>query len=210
MSKPTVHRVQELTESEVVHLTDIHVRAYEGDFSMLISLGGDWSLAPYIARAIIRATLLEGEIYVVKNDSNQIVSFGLWFRPGTEVFSTPEQRVLGFDDFFKKLKPEMQEWYSNTYPEYLKKYLDGVFTKEVDNSQFITSQRLIRIIGNVEALVVLQPQKVAKQNEFIGLATAPPLNVRKYLSMGFKERTAFSLPSPAGDQVVHVFSKGSA
>uniref|UniRef100_A0A0W0FPK9 N-acetyltransferase domain-containing protein n=1 Tax=Moniliophthora roreri TaxID=221103 RepID=A0A0W0FPK9_MONRR len=210
MSKPTVHRVQELTESEVVHLTDIHVRAYEGG----TGTGGDWSLAPYIARAIIRATLLEGEIYVVKNDSNQIVSFGLWFRPGTEVFSTPEQRVLGFDDFFKKLKPEMQEWYSNTYPEYLKKYLDGVFTKEETSkrwwcSNLVTSPEY-QGRGYATAIVNAVLEKVAKQNEFIGLATAPPLNVRKYLSMGFKERTAFSLPSPAGDQVVHVFSKGSA
>ncbi|EEB92878.1 hypothetical protein MPER_08548, partial [Moniliophthora perniciosa FA553] len=133
--------------------------AYEGDFSMLISLGGDWSLAPDISRAIIRATLLEGEVYVVKNDSDEIVSFGLWFRPGTEVFSTPEQRALGFDDFFKKLKTEMQAWYQNTYPEYSKKYLDGAFRKEVDDSsQFITSQRLIGTIGNVEALVVFQPR----------------------------------------------------
>ena len=50
-------------------------------------LGGDWSLQPDFCRAVIRATALEGELYVVKA-GNEIVSTASWFGPDSYLFKT--------------------------------------------------------------------------------------------------------------------------
>lgn len=47
------------------------------------------------------------------------------------------------------------------------------------------------------------------EGTFIGLATTPEVNVKKYLAMGFEYRGGGPLPAPTGDMFVHLFSKGS-
>lgn len=47
------------------------------------------------------------------------------------------------------------------------------------------------------------------EKSFIGLATATDLNVKKYLSMGFKYRDGDLIAAPTGDFFLHLFSKGS-
>lgn len=42
----------------------------------------------------------------------------------------------------------------------------------------------------------------------LGLATGNEINVKKYVSMGFKYRGGGPLPAPTGDMFVHLCSKG--
>ena len=77
----------------------------------------------------------------------------------TKPLRSEAQRALGFDNFFKKLKPEAQDWYRKTvcvpivltfevvaelrrlyqYPKYIDEFKDKVFTKEVSLAMFIAN-----------------------------------------------------------------------
>lgn len=61
------------------------------DIAAKAFIGGDWSLLRESYIAMIRATLLEGLLYVVtvgKGSEEKIVSMGCWFGNGTALFAT--------------------------------------------------------------------------------------------------------------------------
>lgn len=51
-------------------------------------LGGDWSLINELMETMTRATLLEGELYVVRDETGTIASTALWFPLCKSMFST--------------------------------------------------------------------------------------------------------------------------
>lgn len=90
-------------------------------------VGGDEKLKDPIFRAMIRAAELEGEVYFA-TDSGNVVAVAVWFPPGKSLFDSSvmffnlkpsnmsrreEQRALGFDDFIKKLTPEIKAFWDN-------------------------------------------------------------------------------------------------
>ena len=103
-------------------------------------LGEDLSLSTEYFNALLRAAILEGEVYILtveRGGKKEIASWATFFPPGCALFETQvflltflsicrfffkltqslcseAQRKLGFDEFFKKLKPEVQDWYTNT------------------------------------------------------------------------------------------------
>ncbi|ESK90418.1 hypothetical protein Moror_13666 [Moniliophthora roreri MCA 2997] len=212
MSKVTVHRIERLNETELEHAIAVHVKAYEGDLSMKVMLGGDERLVPELGRAMIRASLLEGHVYAVKNDSGDIVSFGLWFQPGTGVFGTEAQRALGFNDLFKKFSPEQQQWFATTYPEARKKYVEPLFTDEERSKRWwcasLVTDPEYQGKGYATAIVDTVYQRASEANEFLSLSTNPPVNVQKYILMGFRERGSYVLPSSVVENItVYVLSR---
>ncbi|EEB92643.1 hypothetical protein MPER_08816 [Moniliophthora perniciosa FA553] len=208
MSKITVHRIENPTGKDIDHMTDVHVKAYDGDPMIQVMLGGNWSLSADLGRAMLRATLLEGHVYAVKDENDKVVAFGSWFAPGVGLFSSPEQRALGFDEFFQKLDPETQYWFSHTYPEATEKYDEALFTDEERRRRWwcfnlVTSPEN-QGRGYATAIVNHGYRKAQDAGGFIGLATSRPVNVEKYLSMGLRERGTFKVLTPKGDLTNHV------
>ncbi|KAK7052918.1 hypothetical protein VNI00_004238 [Paramarasmius palmivorus] len=167
-----------------------------------------------MGHAMIRATLLSGDIYAVKNESGDIVSFGLWFEPGAGLFGTEEQRALGFNDLFKKFSSQQQQWFTHTYPETRQKYSESLFTEEEKLHRWwcasLVTDTEYQGRGYATAIVNAVYEKTAKTAGFLGLATNPLLNVRKYVSMGFRERGSYILPSSVVQDIeVHVLSRES-
>ncbi|KAI3600709.1 hypothetical protein WG66_014170 [Moniliophthora roreri] len=195
----TVHQVLNLTELELEHATSIHVRAYAmKDPAIKMMLGGNWSLAADLGRAMIRAVLLAGEVYAVKNEENEIVSFGLWTRPGATTFSTEEQKALGFNAFFEKLSPAAKHWWMHT--EVSKRWWCSNLVTDPDYQGR----------GYATAIVQHGLKKAMEADGFIGLIATSPVNLRRYLAMGLRKRGDFLVPSPAvgdPDLKVHVLSK---
>uniref|UniRef100_A0A0W0G5G1 N-acetyltransferase domain-containing protein n=1 Tax=Moniliophthora roreri TaxID=221103 RepID=A0A0W0G5G1_MONRR len=210
----TVHQVLNLTELELEHATSIHVRAYAmKDPAIKMMLGGNWSLAADLGRAMIRAVLLAGEVYAVKNEENEIVSFGLWTRPGATTFSTEEQKALGFNAFFEKLNGSVTETVSK-YPKTIARYGDPMFTKEEVSKRWWCSNLVTdpdyQGRGYATAIVQHGLKKAMEADGFIGLIATSPVNLRRYLAMGLRKRGDFLVPSPAvgdPDLKVHVLSK---
>ncbi|EPQ52571.1 hypothetical protein GLOTRDRAFT_46618, partial [Gloeophyllum trabeum ATCC 11539] len=193
-------------------------------------VGGDWSLHSPLFRAMIRASALEGEIYVVKDpESKVIVSSGFWFPPRRELFGTEDQRALGFNDFFSKLSPESQYWWQNTYPQTMDKFNADTWNKEAHKRWWcfhLATDPKHQNRGYGTAIVNFVFEKASHHylqgympgehtvcqaktaNQIIGLAAALDVNVRKYLAMGLSERGQTYLDAPTGGFTVHVLSRG--
>ncbi|KAG7096372.1 hypothetical protein E1B28_003816 [Marasmius oreades] len=203
-----VHCILSLTEEELEQAVNLHLAAYEGDTAIKIMIGGDWSLHPLLARAMLRAALLEGHMYAVKDDeTNAIVSFGLWFEPGVVIFSTEAQRALGYDELFRKLKPEVQHWWTNAYPETIKKYGEPLFTEQQKTKRWWCANLVTDLNhqgrGHATAIVNAVRSKASESDNFIALATHTALNVSKYKAMGLREVGDHILPSPIQDLHMH-------
>lgn len=65
----------------------------DADISIKALVGGNWDIQADYWRSLIRAGLLEGRVYVVKNEQ-KIVSVGVWYEAGNDVFQTSEVSVL--------------------------------------------------------------------------------------------------------------------
>ncbi len=50
-------------------------------------VGGNWAIQNEFIQAMTRATLLDGEVFVVQGDHGQIISVAFWFPPGHGLFS---------------------------------------------------------------------------------------------------------------------------
>ena len=69
-----------------------------------MSFGGDWSLNTEYSNALVRAAILEGEVYVLKIERGgkmEIASWAAFFPPGIGLFET--QVSCTFVRFISKL-----------------------------------------------------------------------------------------------------------
>ncbi|KAI0803211.1 hypothetical protein BC629DRAFT_1438266 [Irpex lacteus] len=108
-------RIQELTslnDTQLQKLVSIISNAFSGGVTQSFYglLGGNMSLQEELFSAIIRATFLEGKIYVVESGGD-VVTVCLVFREPASLFGSDAQRALGFTDVYKKLDPMTQAWW---------------------------------------------------------------------------------------------------
>ncbi|TFK51045.1 hypothetical protein OE88DRAFT_1808553 [Heliocybe sulcata] len=204
-SSITVEQLKHVTAEQVEEMVDTAVRAFAGDNAHRAMLGGNWSIHHMLFRGMVRASELAGEIYVVRNaDKTRILSCGFWFRPGTGLFGTEEQKALGFNDFFDKLSPETQYWWKHPYPECFSNIIDGMWTKDEIAKRWwcfhLCTDPLHQNRGYAKAIVNFICEKAERRGEIIGLATPSELNVRKYVAMGLHERGHVFLDDPTDDQ----------
>ncbi|KAF5314446.1 hypothetical protein D9619_011879 [Psilocybe cf. subviscida] len=93
-------------------------------------VGGRDELRPLLFSAMIRAGALDGQLYVLEV-IEQIVSIALWFKPGHMLWSSEEQRNLGYNKLMEQLSEEDRNWWTNTYTaqvgDFLKKTLEVPF-----------------------------------------------------------------------------------
>ncbi|KAI0948922.1 hypothetical protein AcW1_008662 [Taiwanofungus camphoratus] len=66
-----------------------------------------------MARSILLAGILDGEYYAATDEDGRLVAYALWMPPGQDMLSTPEERKLGFNDFFARLSEEGREYYKS-------------------------------------------------------------------------------------------------
>lgn len=180
---------------------------------------------------MIRATLLEGLLYVVcvgPEHKEQIVSSGSYFAHGKYLFDryyplfclhnisftrcSEEQRAAGFYALFQKLSPETQLWWTKTYPETIKPIDKRLFTPEEVKTRWwyysLATHPDHQRRGYAAAIMDSVFEEVKRAGSFMGVVPATEVNVKIYTSMGFKEIGSTLLPSPAGDCEIHVMTRG--
>lgn len=67
------------------------------DLTWIISISGDWTLHTEYCNAVLRATILEGELYILtvaKGKKREIASWVSWFPPGSSLFATQVSYML--------------------------------------------------------------------------------------------------------------------
>ncbi|THV00357.1 hypothetical protein K435DRAFT_776582 [Dendrothele bispora CBS 962.96] len=213
-NKITVHHIQECSDDQVQELVTICTRAFAGDFTHEVILGGNRTIAQDYFAAIIRAGLDGGQIYGVKNDEGKVVAFGIWFPPGTRLFQRKEQLELGYNDFFAKLTPDYQDWNKHAWSDIAKYRDETLFTQEEAARRWwcshLSTDPDYQGQGFGKAIVKEVFEKAKAANQLIALMTEPDDNVKKYRRMGFIERGKCKVSTPMSkDLVMHILSAGS-
>jgi len=157
------------------------------------------SIAPIQIAAELRAGALGGEFYTATDSSGDLLGYALTMPPGTELFSTEEQRQLGFYDFMNKLSDEGKKYYETTMVEY-RDWADKTIAPVTGIGSWWIYLLMIRRDqqgkGIGSSLVRLIRDKAAKNDEALGLATSNSINVEIYKKMGFELRGHMAVPSP--------------
>jgi len=210
----SIERLERLSDEHLKEIADLTAQAFAGDIEWLTEIGGDLAFQTEYCNAALRATVLEGELYILTTglgEKREIASWVSWFPPGNGLFATEAQRALGYTKLSKKFTPEVKEWRKKTYPM-IGKLVNEVFTAKERSLQWWCSILATRpdYQGNgfATALMDIGYQKAKKTKElgtFVGLMTQTEENVNKYTSMGFEKIGGIDhMPVPGGITSIHV------
>ncbi|KAJ2912318.1 hypothetical protein MD484_g8101, partial [Candolleomyces efflorescens] len=132
----SVRVLRDLSDAQLEDATQMLIRAFEGQTVTDMITDSKRSVHEKWNRAGLRATALEGRIWVVFDDSHDdpgtradagsptIVSLAAAFGPGTTAMGSEAQRALGFYEYLDSLTPETRKWMNETYDPLRKKCLE--------------------------------------------------------------------------------------
>ncbi|KIL71208.1 hypothetical protein M378DRAFT_182786 [Amanita muscaria Koide BX008] len=183
---PTVEQV----EATVALFTDL----MKEDIAALC-LSGAPALIPDLARAMIKAGIYAaGEYYLATDENGEIVGYTMWMPPGQEMFSTPEQRALGLNDFMVKLPEEGRE-YPKSFGKVDSWWLHMAMVRRDYQHQ-----------GIAKTLINMVRDKAIADGAIIALSTTTDENVPIYQKCGFELKGTMIMPSPLGEWPLHVLA----
>ncbi|TFY74384.1 hypothetical protein EWM64_g9628 [Hericium alpestre] len=196
----SIRLLKKPTATQIDEAVSLCLRAYEGDEGLECLVCGDMSLADPLFRAMVRATALEGEFYVAVNDSEKILGLGLWFGPGKDLFSTEQQRKLGFNDFFGRLSPEGQTWWTQTYPAKMGEFLSHHLGPQGKSNSYylncLATDPAFQRKGVAAQIVETVFQKAIADENRLALIATNAKTVLIYESMGFQNKGHVSVDAP--------------
>ncbi|KAI0312375.1 acyl-CoA N-acyltransferase [Amylostereum chailletii] len=203
----SVKLIENPTDAQVEETVQLLCQAFEGDATIPGMTGDNPELIPAFFRSMLRAGALEGSYYVVDDDAGKILTIGLWFGPGQEMFSrqgwpsVEAQRAAGWNDFFAALSPEAQHWWNAVFH---KKHGDMIQTHlgpDYTDSWFaniVATHPAHQRNGYASMLIKTVCARAEKENKRATLATQSEDNTRFYQGLGFKLLGMTDIPVPDG------------
>ncbi|KAF5334558.1 hypothetical protein D9758_015771 [Tetrapyrgos nigripes] len=192
MSRVSVRKLTNPTNSEIEAAVTVMNEAFDGQRSIELFTGGDKSLVTPYWRANILAALHSGEVWVASDGTEAIMSIGIWFGPGKELYETKE-----IESFLELVSHETREWWITKVghkayrPLCLKFFGDclGVKTR-IDNwfANVIATHPRYQGRGLATAHIEGIHQKVMREGSYLALGTSGESQERFYRSVGFWER----------------------
>jgi len=206
----TVQQVENPSEDQIIASANLFYDLMHEDKAALSLSGGDKTLIKVQAAALPRAGALAGEYYAATNGEGEIVGFTMWMPPGQDMFSTEEQRNLGFYDFMARLPEEGKEYFKTTYLAHFPGFVSGILgpTGKVDSwwMHMCMVRSDYQRKGIAKALINLVREKAKKSGETLACGATDDSNVPVYKAIGFSHRGQIVIPSPWGDWPAHLFT----
>ncbi|KAF9809179.1 hypothetical protein IEO21_07516 [Rhodonia placenta] len=173
--------------------------------------GGDISLLPVLARAMIKPIALQiGDMYTATDENGKVVGFQMWVPPGRLLFNTyesissyckEEQRKLGFEDFLSQLSDEAKLYCPQTLGKDFPHAIDilaGMDQTELNtywcNFNFVAEDWWQK--GISKAMTGLAYRKAKANGWTMALATTHTRNVDIYKRLGFELKGLRDFTSP--------------
>jgi len=210
MSAFTVQRVENPNEEQINISSDLFYDLMKDNQGAISLSGGDKSLMKLQALAIIRAGAFAGEYYTATNSDGELVGYALWMPPGKELFSTEEERKLGFTEFMTRLPEEGKEYFRTTYLAHFPGFVNSILGPTGKLDSWWLHMAMVRSNyqrkGITRALINVIREKAAKSGDTLACSTTNDDNVPVYVALGFTHRGKKIMPSPWGDWPVHLFS----
>ncbi|RXW16825.1 hypothetical protein EST38_g9029, partial [Candolleomyces aberdarensis] len=112
----SVRRVTEVTDAELRSAKAVFASAFKGDLFTDVVTGGDQTLYGEFHGLTINAALRGGQVYFAENEDSEIIGIAVWFAPEqAHPLQSPEGPMIDLGPFLPKLRPEVQEWWTNVY-----------------------------------------------------------------------------------------------
>uniref|UniRef100_A0A8H7Y4C3 N-acetyltransferase domain-containing protein n=1 Tax=Psilocybe cubensis TaxID=181762 RepID=A0A8H7Y4C3_PSICU len=219
------------SEEEINASADLFYDLMQDNQGAISLSGGDKSLMKLQALAMLRAGILAGEYYTATNKDGKLIGYTLWMPPGREIFSTEEERQLGFNEFMARLPDQGKEYFRTTFLAHFPGFVNSILGPTVGFTQDIALivnehglsvypqgkldswwlhmamvDRNYQKMGITRALINLVREKASVSGDTLACSTTNDNNVPVYLALGFTHRGRKIMPSPWGDWPVHLFS----
>ncbi|KAH9054098.1 hypothetical protein EDB87DRAFT_1834962 [Lactarius vividus] len=210
MSQFHVRRLEHPTPAQLDAVVSIVTRAYATDISEYVYTGGDAALANALWRSMINAGVHSGVLYVASDVTvsepeirpEAIHAIGLWFPPGQLLYSTPEQRALGFTDLIARIAPEYRNWLLNDFSAKTRELKTRIFgpTMERDTwyANCIATDPAYQGRGLASAIIKRVLADAAATHSVVALGTQNEKNAAFYRNLGFVERGRLDANTPWG------------
>lgn len=218
MSQVHVRRLEHPTPAQLDAVVAIATRAYATDIAESIYTGGDAALVDAFWRSMINAGVHSGVLYVASTTvlagseirPEAIHSIGLWFPPGKLLYSTPEQRALGFTDLLTRLAPEYRTWFLNDFSARTRELKTRIFgpTMERDTwyANCIATDPPYQGCGLATAIIDHVLADAAATCSVVALGTQSEENAAFYRDLGFVERGRLDANTPWGTFTGNIFT----
>ncbi|KAF8971928.1 hypothetical protein BDZ97DRAFT_1153970 [Flammula alnicola] len=204
-----VQRIHNPTEERLAAAADIFTELMKTNLGAVSLAGGDISLMKYEALALLRAGVLSGEYYEATDQEGQLIGYNMWMPPGQEIFSTEEQRKLGFYEFMSRLSDEAENYFKTKYVAEFPGFVASLLgpTGKLDSwwLHMAMIRRDYQRQGVLRALVGLVLEKASKAGEYLATCTTNDDNIRVYTGLGFDYKGSTPMDSPWGEWPIHVF-----
>ncbi|KAF8902249.1 hypothetical protein CPB84DRAFT_1824378 [Gymnopilus junonius] len=215
MSAFAIQRVVTPTEEQISKSADLFYDLMKDNLGAISLSGGDKALIRLQALATIRAGAFAGEYYVASNPEGELVGYSVWMPPGQELFSTEEQRKLGYEDYVAGFSEEGKEYFRTTYLAHIPGFINGFLGPNTGKKDsWWLHMAMVRPDyqrkGIARALIDFVRIKAEKSGDVIACATTNDDNVPVYVSIGLTHRGRKMMPSPWGDWPLHVFTLNTA
>lgn len=218
MSQVHVRRLEHPTPAQLDAVVAIATRAYATDIAENVYTGGDAALPDALWRSMIKAGVHSGVLYVASTTvlsgpeirPDAIHSIGLWFPPGKLLYSTPEQRALGFTDLLARLAPEYRTWFLNDFSAKGRELKTRIFgpTMERDTwyANCIATDPPYQGRGLATAIIDRVLADAAATRSVVALGTQSEENAAFYRDLGFVERGRLDTSTPWGTFTGNIFT----
>ncbi|KAF8520739.1 hypothetical protein BU17DRAFT_46256 [Hysterangium stoloniferum] len=148
-------------------------------------IGGNEMLREPLFRAMIGAGAVEGSFFTVSDSTDNVVSIGIWFKPGKVMMDSEAQQKAGWTEFYNAISPETQDWWmkekgSSTMLIALQ------ITKNSWFANLIATHPSHQRKGYGSAIVKAVCQLAAAEGVKAALGTQNESNVAWYEKLGFK------------------------
>ncbi|TFY58707.1 hypothetical protein EVG20_g8047 [Dentipellis fragilis] len=201
-----VRRAEDLTPGQIDEMVALCIRSF--DTTDVISdafTGCNRALVDPSFRSRIRAGIHSGTVYLAQDKSDRILAFAVCSGPGKSMYSTQEQRELGYDQLVNDMSPETRDWLKNTYAPKVSGILSeevlGVTSIDAWFVNLLVTDSAFKRQGLARAVLDAVDQR---HRQAIADKTAVALCANKeifrdiYLRLGFQVKGQVDMPSPAG------------
>ncbi|KAF7320170.1 N-acetyltransferase domain-containing protein [Mycena kentingensis (nom. inval.)] len=195
-------------DADIANLVELCQKSYNASETSIRTLAGA-HFGQFLSSSI-RCAMQGGEIFVASEQGDTSGAFrglSIWWPPGCEAFSTPEQQEI-FHEFVSKLTPDEKDWHQATYrPKFgqltnaalgprgkLASYYLSLLAVEPEYQRRGIARALISAVGS------------KANGAELTLAATNETNVRIYKQLGFVVRAETTMDGPYGAFPVFVLS----
>ncbi|TFK82903.1 hypothetical protein K466DRAFT_499446 [Polyporus arcularius HHB13444] len=156
--------------------------------------------------------LVSGEMYTAKNEHGKLIGFTLWGPPGRDVFDTPDQLEMGYQEYLQQLDDEARKFQAEMMGKTIPRFIDS--TLEMDKAVLNTYWCWFAMVrkedqgkGLCQEMFNLTYEKAKAIGATMGLITGSTHNVMIYEKMGLRLRGKEKMSSPWADWTFYSMSR---